>query len=103
MRPLRPKRETQNDARKWHRDVFALRGDLCFFCGARATDAMHIQRRGMHLGPLRYCDPRIGLAGCRRCHELEDVGKLQFPLHVRVAAALALNEYAKVKFPIPTE
>lgn len=103
MNPLQPKRSTQNLANKWHRDVFKLRGNKCFFCGSHATDAMHILRRGMHLGPLRYADPHFGAPGCRRCHELEDVGKLAFPLELRIEAVTRHNAIAKIPMQIPWE
>lgn len=100
-RPLIPDPKRQSESSAWHRAVFAAHGHACFFCGAKATDAMHVIPRSQ-LGKLRYAIPKEnGRPGCRRCHEAQEGGDKQFPLVVVRAAIRAHNRIAKIAMMLP--
>ena len=94
-RPLLANPKRQSESAKFHREVFARYGNKCIHCGGHATDASHVLRRGMHLGPLRYADPRLARPSCRRCHDAEK----PFSKAVRLDAIRAHNKLAKVAIP----
>jgi len=106
MRPLLINPRAGASAAQFHREVFAVFGGpkkLCVFCGKpNATDAAHVIKRS-HLGPLRYCDPRLARPAHRACHEKQERNEISFTLETRRDAALAVNLYAKVPYPVPTE
>ena len=101
-RPLLADPKRASEAARFHREVFAMFGSACFFCGKKATDAAHVLSRGTKLGPLRYCDPRIARPACRRCHDEQGAGRLKWPLSVRKDAVRAHNRHAKVPLTVPS-
>jgi hypothetical protein len=114
-RPLVAKQGTEDAADEFHRAVFKAHGRTCYFYGTRlildaatrkprkrtpeercekdATDAMHVVPRSQ-LGPKsRFaCPEENGRPGCRTCHNLEDVGRLDFPDAVYNRAIRALQK-----------
>ena len=110
-RPLRARREAQDDAAAWHRAVFAAYGPWCVLCLARApqtrvraTDAAHVIPRSILGTALAYASPRLGKPLCRACHDKQGLGldpAYRFSYAIRLDAALAHNEVAKSKLPLP--
>jgi hypothetical protein len=94
-----PKRKSE--AATFHRSCFKAWGDKCFFCGGKATDAMHVIARAK-LGPLRYEIPvQNSRPGCRACHDRQGAGELKFPIGVLRTAISAHNKIAKVPMEMP--
>jgi hypothetical protein len=102
-RPLLANPKRQSEANRFHREVFAMFGYQCALCTRKsaATDAAHVLRRGSHLGPLRYADPRLARPAHRDCHEKVDRGELSWPLSIRRDAVKAHNQISKVKLEMP--
>lgn len=101
MKPLIANRERKNEAAAWHRAVFSAHGKKCWNCGGEATDACHVIPRSQ-LGKLRYEMPKEnGRPGCRRCHQRQECGELDFPIAVRRAAVRAHNKIARVPMMEP--
>ena len=88
---------TPEEAREFHRRVFAKWGNRCYFCGGKATDAMHIIPRSQ-LGPHRYaCAEENGRPGCRVHHDASEANdpRCQFHVSQRRKAVKALNKILK--------
>ena len=102
-KPLQEKASTKSAAAAWHKAVFLMFGQKCFFCGHNATDAAHVVKRSRIGAKLAYCDPRIGRSLCRKCHCKQEVGEISFPLNVRQEAIEVHNIFARVKLPVPGE
>lgn len=100
MKPLIANPKRQSEATAFHRRVFKEHGDKCYFCGCKATDAMHIEGRS-RLGKHRYaCPEENGRPGCRRCHVLQTDNKLQFKSADVRRARVALNQVLKDKLEV---
>ncbi len=98
---LKPNPKRKSEAATFHRDCFKAHGNVCFFCGGRATDAMHIIPRKL-LGPLRYEIPvQNSRPGCRSCHDLQGAGKKRFPIRLVRIAIAAHNKIAKCLLEMP--
>lgn len=113
---LKPKPKTLSNARAWKEALFATWGPWCYFHANRtpperveAVDPGHIIRRSKMGAAIAYGapggppDPRLGRPLCRECHDLEDVGKLKWPLALRQQAVEAHNEWAVSKLIVPTQ
>ena len=70
-------------ASKYHAEVFKFWGYFCVLCHGKApaTDAAHVIPRSK-LGPLRYADVHFARPAHRKCHELQEAGKLDFSLEI---------------------
>jgi hypothetical protein len=114
-----PKAETKASAAEFSSTCFKTHGRLCYFHGKKATpkrqgpgegclkdatDPMHVIGRA-HLGPkARYaCAEENSRPGCRNCHDLQEAGRLEFPLAVRRRAVIALNKVMKQPIHVPEE
>lgn len=103
QKPMADKAKNQRKAAaaEFHRRVFAAHGSKCYFCGGRATDAMHIWGRSSRLGPHRYAFPEEnGRSGCRPCHDTVGRYTRNFKLADRKRAASALNKVLTVKITL---
>jgi hypothetical protein len=87
-------------AARFHADCFRIHGSACFFCGKRATDAMHILARSRIGAKLWYANPETNSRpGCRACHDAQGAGDLQFPKPLLRAAIRSHNKLARVPIP----
>ena len=80
----------------FHEACFRIFGSKCYFCGGKATDAMHIIPRRLLSRVQRYARPDLNSRpGCRACHRRTEHDPLAFPKDVVAAATLAIGELGR--------
>jgi len=101
-KPLVANSRRNSESSAFHRAVFDAWGHKCYFgWNHQATDAAHIIPRS-RLGKQRYaCAKMNGRPVCRRHHEAQEAGLIDFTLADRRRAVVALNKVLKDRIQEP--